>query len=63
MTPTDHVMALLAAGVPLSLLCDLAEPRGPESAAILLDETADPDVIHGGCIDLTAARRRRAATA
>jgi hypothetical protein len=33
-------MRLLAAGVPLSLLCDLAERGGVDSAAILLDEPA-----------------------
>lgn len=28
------VMELLAAGVPISLLCDLAEPHGPDSELI-----------------------------
>jgi hypothetical protein len=34
-----HVMALLADGVPLSLLCDLADPSGPPSADITSSET------------------------
>jgi hypothetical protein len=33
-----HVMALLADGVPLSLLCDLADPAGPSSADIVSSE-------------------------
>jgi hypothetical protein len=31
---SDHPMRLLAAGVPLSLLLDLASPRGPDSERI-----------------------------
>lgn len=34
-----RVMALLADGVPLSLLCDLADPSGPPSADIASSET------------------------
>ncbi|HEU4676798.1 MAG TPA: hypothetical protein VFS29_12460 [Motilibacteraceae bacterium] len=30
-----RALALLAAGVPLSLLCDLAEPDGPRSREIV----------------------------
>lgn len=33
--------ALVEAGVPLSLLLDLADPHGPDSAAIARDERAD----------------------
>lgn len=35
---TRHVMGLLAAGVPLSLLFDLADPSGPPSADMLSSE-------------------------
>lgn len=35
------VMTALAQGVPLTLLLDLADPAGPESARILAAETAD----------------------
>ncbi|MGN6245476.1 MAG: hypothetical protein ACTHQ3_17640 [Motilibacteraceae bacterium] len=39
MTPpspaTARVLALLARGVPLSLLCDLADPAGPRSREVL----------------------------
>jgi hypothetical protein len=34
-------MAALAAGVPLTLLADLADPAGPDSRRILATETAD----------------------
>lgn len=34
-----RVMALLAGGVPLSLLCDLADPAGPPSADIASSES------------------------
>ncbi|HTR69015.1 MAG TPA: hypothetical protein VMH41_02155 [Mycobacteriales bacterium] len=39
-TPTSPSLAmrLLTAGVPLSLLLDLAVPGGPDSTAILADE-------------------------
>jgi hypothetical protein len=33
--PNVRVMGLLRAQVPLSLLCDLAEPHGPASAEIM----------------------------
>jgi hypothetical protein len=33
--------ALLAAGVPLTLLLDLAEPLGPRSAVLLREEGGD----------------------
>ena len=39
----DHTRALLAAGVPLTLLLDLMEPGGPDSAAILAAERAGTD--------------------
>lgn len=35
--------ALLRAGVPLSLLMDLADPAGPRSAELLLTERANGD--------------------
>lgn len=35
---SEEVMSLLAEGVPLALLADLASPEGPESPAILEDE-------------------------
>jgi hypothetical protein len=34
----DHPMRLLAAGVPLSLLLDLASPTGPDSTLIAATE-------------------------
>ena len=40
---TSPVMALLAAGIPLSLLCDLVAIRDPESAAINLAERPPGD--------------------
>lgn len=37
--PTDEVvMSMLHDHVPLSLLCDLTAPEGPESAEILAEE-------------------------
>lgn len=42
------VFALLAAGVPLTLLLDLVAPFGPDSAWILAEETA------GGRVALSA---------
>jgi len=35
------VMAALAAGVPLTLLLDLADPSGPDSRTIVATEVAD----------------------
>lgn len=35
------VLAALQRGIPLTLLLDLAEPSGPDSARILATETAD----------------------
>jgi hypothetical protein len=63
MTATARVMKLLAAGVPLSLLCDLADERGPESAAILLDEPpegARAAARRAAYLDLTAPHRSAA---
>lgn len=40
---TSPVMALLAEGIPLSLLCDLVARRDPESAAINLAERPPDD--------------------
>jgi hypothetical protein len=40
-------MAALAAGVPLTLLADLADPAGPDSRHILATETADMGWLHG----------------
>ena len=41
-TPSLQVMGLLRHGVPLSLLMDLADPAGPDSAAIARSERAAP---------------------
>ena len=38
---THPVMTALAAGVPLALLADLADPAGPDSRHIYDTETAD----------------------
>lgn len=48
---TSPVMALLAAGVPLSLLCDLTATADPGSAAINITERPPGDLL-----DLEAAR-------
>lgn len=40
---TSPVMALLAEGIPLTLLCDLVSRRDPESAAINLVERPPGD--------------------
>ncbi len=54
---TRRVMGLLAAGVPLSLLCDLADPAGPDSRSIYVDETpavaADADFASHPCMPVT----------
>ena len=42
---TSPVMELLARGVPLSLLMDLAEPTGPDSRAINATERPATDPI------------------
>ena len=44
MTPSP-VMALLAEGIPLSLLCDLVARGDPESAAINLAERPPGDAL------------------
>jgi hypothetical protein len=44
MTHTS-VMTLLRHHVPLSLLCDLADPTGPRSAEILAVEAGRADLI------------------
>ncbi|MCZ3389748.1 MAG: hypothetical protein LH645_11695 [Actinomycetia bacterium] len=41
---TARAWSLLRAGVPLSLLCDLAEPDGPPSREIYTAEVAADDV-------------------
>ncbi|HEY5335368.1 MAG TPA: hypothetical protein VIJ71_05035 [Mycobacteriales bacterium] len=41
--PDRHGMDLLAAHVPLSLLLDLAQRRGPQSKQILKTEVPDED--------------------
>jgi hypothetical protein len=43
----SRVMTALAAGVPLTLLADLADPAGPDSRHILATETADMAWLHG----------------
>lgn len=42
--PTTHGSALLAAGVPLSLLMDLLDPSGPDSQEILRVESVLDDL-------------------
>ena len=42
---SSPVMAMLADGVPLSLLCDLVSRRDPESAVINLAERPPGDVL------------------
>ncbi len=42
--PSDRVMAWLRAGVPLTLLADLADPAGPPSREILRREAVADDV-------------------
>ncbi len=37
----ERVMRLLGAGVPLTLLVDLVDPRGPRSQEILLHESGE----------------------
>ena len=53
---TARAWSLLRAGVPLSLLCDLAEPEGPPSREIYTAEVVADDVIRahpaGRLIDL-----------
>jgi hypothetical protein len=49
---TRYAMALLAAGVPLSLLFDLADPDGPPSADMMSSESNGHDLIR----DLLAFR-------
>jgi hypothetical protein len=48
-----HVMALLADGIPLSLLCDLADPAGPSSADIVSSEL-DSRSLLGDLMDFRA---------
>jgi hypothetical protein len=47
-TPMHPVMAMLAAGVPLTLLLDLQRPEGPDSEVILLTEQPAPSVVLDG---------------
>jgi len=42
----DTGMSLLRAGVPLSLLIDLASPEGPDSHDLFLNETKPDSVWH-----------------
>jgi hypothetical protein len=58
--PTSPVMQLLARGVPVTLLLDLADPAGPDSRAILAAEPAPTDPIW---LDAAVLERCRAATA
>jgi hypothetical protein len=44
-TPASPVMALLAHGVPISLLCDLVSTVGPDSQAINSTERPATDTI------------------
>jgi hypothetical protein len=40
---SDRVMSLLHAQVPITLLCDLADPSGPASAEIMAVEAGSLD--------------------
>jgi hypothetical protein len=53
---STEVMALLAAGVPLTLLIDLADPQGPPSRDILLAVLITDDVARDGRQLLRIAR-------
>jgi hypothetical protein len=63
---TRHGMALLAAGVPLSLLFDLADPQGPPSADMMSSESNGHDLIRdllafrSDTADRAGSRTRRA---
>jgi len=63
---TRHGMALLAAGVPLSLLFDLADPAGPPSADMLSSDSNGHDLIRdlfafrADTTDRAGVRTRRA---
>lgn len=66
MTASPAVLALLASGVPLSLLADLADPAGPDSVEIARREGVPgllvvPDAAGSAPPCVPAARRRRAA--
>ena len=41
------IMALLRRGVPLTLLLDLADPRGPQSEDLLRHEATSPRASRG----------------
>jgi hypothetical protein len=45
--PHMDPLEMLAAGVPLTLLMDLARPDGPLSHRLLVDERADLDWVPG----------------
>ena len=47
-TLRGRTQGLLAAHVPLSLLLDLAEPHGPDSAGRYLREGGDPSWLQAG---------------
>jgi hypothetical protein len=63
---TRYGMALLAAGVPLSLLFDLADPQGPPSADMMSSESNGHDLIRdllafrSDTADRAGSRTRRA---
>ena len=65
-TATRYGMALLAAGVPLSLLFDLADPQGPLSADMMSSESQGHDLIRdlldfrSDTVDRAGTRTRRA---
>lgn len=55
--PPSPVMALLACGVPVTLLLDLLDPGGPDSAAInALERPADDPIWHDA-VDLRVIAR------
>lgn len=58
---TSPVMALLADGISVSLLCDLASTRDPESAAINLAERPPGDDLLAEAAHVAALSRARLA--
>lgn len=61
--PMSRVMTMLEHRVPITLLCDLASPTGPDSAAINSAERPDDDVIWLDSADTRPKARTKAASA
>jgi hypothetical protein len=58
---TSPVMVWLADGVPITLLCDLASTRDPESQTINLNERPAGDALLAEAVLLVANHARAAA--